>query len=221
MNFIPADNISLVFFVLIISLTVLLSLRAVSRVDGCKIPLSIYILIIIIMSLAALTGTTIKYIIPTAPIFLVINILFAIVFSFSSFGKKLAASLSFTVILGLQTFRFPLELVLHRWSNLNTIPETMTWTGSNIDIIAGILCMIAIPFYKKSIKLVWLVQITSFCLLINVIRVAVMSTPLPFSWQMENPLQLIFHFPYVLIIPCAVTIALISHLLVFRKLLNK
>jgi hypothetical protein len=173
------------------------------------------------MSAGALTGITLKNIIPIVPILFGLNILFAILLSLSNFGKNLAASLSFTAILGLQTFRFPLELVLHHWSDLKTIPETMTWTGSNIDIIAGVICMIAIPFYKKSLKVVWAVQLISFALLINVIRVVIMSSPFPFSWQLDTPLQLIFHFPYVLIVPCAVTIALISHLLVFRKLFSE
>ena len=107
------------------------------------------------------------------------------------------------------------------WGSTKTIPMTMTWSGQNLDIITGILCLITIPLLNKHKSLVWGVQLISFGLLLNVLRVVIMSSPFPFSWKLETPLIIIGQFPYALIVPGFVGLAFISHLLVFRKLLQK
>ena len=50
-----------------------------------------------------------------------------------------------------------------------------------------------------------------FALLANVARVVVMSSPLPFAWGVEPPLQLGMHLPYALIVPICVGGALAGH----------
>ncbi len=215
------DSLSLVSFVVLTTIVQILFLNKIVKIEGAKKWITSYILIIVIMSLSAAFGITNKFLIPLAPLFLVFNIIFAFLFSFSQFGSRLSDHLSVVFLLGLQSFRFPLELILHSWSDVGAIPETMTWTGQNIDIIAGVICMVLIPFYKKSIAFVWGAQIIGFGLLLNVIRVAILSSPFPFSWDLENPLVLVLYFPYVLIVPCLVTLALICHLLVFRMLLKR
>lgn len=105
---------------------------------------------------------------------------------------------SLTSFVGFQVFRLPLELLLHHWANHGTIP----WV-SRFRWIA------------------WSTQLVGLALLINVVRVVVMSSPFPFSWQLENPLQLVMYFPYALIGPLFVGVALAGHLLTFRKLLHK
>jgi hypothetical protein len=145
---------------------------------------------------------------------------FCLLFSFSKFGKELGSFASFRILIGIQIFRLPLELILHHWGNNGTVPVEMTWSGQNFDIIAGIVSLVALPFLNTSVKVVWATQLIGFGLLLNVIRVAIFSSPFPFSWPLENPLQVIMYFPYALIVPVFVGIALICHILIFRKLLS-
>ena len=121
-------------------------------------------------------------------------------------------------LVGLQTFRLPLELILHHWAEIGTIPKTMTWTGSNIDIVAGIVALLFTPLLRFHKKLVWVPQLIGFFLLLNVLRVVLMSSPFPFSWELETPLLLAMYFPYVLIAPLFVLPAFMAHLLLFKKL---
>jgi len=218
MNFTSADNISLSLFVTLYLIVLFFTIKGMRRVTGYKKWLLGYLGLTLTLSLLAISGITEQFIIPIAPILFVSTIVFSVALSFSKYGKSLSSAHSFAALLGLQLFRFPLELILHDWSELNTIPKTMSWNGSNFDIIAGLICLITIPFLNKSRKLVWGVQIISFGLLVNVIRVAVLSSPFPFSWDLETPLLLIMYFPYALIVPGFVGVALACHLLVFRKL---
>jgi hypothetical protein len=140
---------------------------------------------------------------------------------FSKLGANISNGFSLAFLIGLQAFRLPLELILHHWADLGTVPETMTWTGQNLDIITGIISLLTIPFLNKSKILAWGVQLIGFVLLLNVLRVVVMSSPLPFSWKLEKPLLLIAYFPFALIAPLFVGTALTFHLLAFRKLIKK
>ena len=62
-------------------------------------------------------------------------------YGFSKEGMKLVTSAPLWAIVGFQAFRFPLELVLHQWFLEGVIPGTMTWSGENWDIGAGVLCL--------------------------------------------------------------------------------
>jgi len=135
-------------------------------------------------------------------------------------GRWLAAGLTPGVLVAFQAFRLPLDWVLHRWALGGTIPTTMTWTGSNWDVVTGVLALVIAPFATKLRGLAWAFNFIGLVLLINVMRVAVMSSPLPFAWGLESPLQLGLHLPYALIVPIAVGGALAGHIILFRNLLQ-
>jgi hypothetical protein len=138
----------------------------------------------------------------------------------SPLGRHLAANVSLAALVGFQAFRLPLELVLHSWAAQGTIPTTMTWTGRNWDIVSGIVALIACPFAAKSRAVAWVANLIGLVLLLNVMRVALMSSPVPFGWHVEPPLLLAFHLPYALIGPVCVSGALIGHIVLTRALLQ-
>ena len=140
--------------------------------------------------------------------------------AFSSFGGSLATKLSFSKLVAFQGFRFPLELVLHSWVNEGVISSTMTWTGSNFDIVTGILALLAIPLVNHFKWMAWIVNGVGLALLLNVMRVVILSSPLSFSWHVDPPLELAFHIPYFLIVPVCVAGDLSGHLVLTRKLLE-
>lgn len=129
--------------------------------------------------------------------------------------------LPLTVLIGFQGFRLPLELILHRWATIGTVPETMTWTGQNFDVISAAVALVTAPLVSKWPCLAWIPSIIGLGLLLNVMRVVVLSSPLPFSWQLHNQLQLIMYLPYALIVPLCVAPALIGHLVVVSYLLRR
>ena len=137
----------------------------------------------------------------------------------SRIGRWLAAAISVPWLLAFQGFRLPLELVLHSWVRQGVIPETMTWTGSNWDVLSGIVALVLAPFSRRSRLAAWAGNIVGFVLLLNVGRVAALSAPGPFGRHETNPkLLLPFHLPYAMIVPICVGGALIGHIALTRAL---
>jgi hypothetical protein len=146
----------------------------------------------------------------------------SLLLGFSPAGKWLAAGNSISWLLAFQGFRLPLELVLHSWVAQGVIPPTMTWTGSNWDVLSGIAALGLAPFCRRSIVLAWVGNVFGFALLLNIGRVAVLSSPVPFGWPDVMPkLQVAYHLPYALIIPICVGGALVGHIALTRALLAK
>jgi hypothetical protein len=136
-------------------------------------------------------------------------------------ARRMAHALPLAALVGFQAFRLPLELVLHDWSGSGTIPETMTWTGKNWDIVSGIVALLAAPLANRRRGVAWGANIVGIVLLANVIRVAVLSSPLPIGWNVSPPLLLALHLPYALIGPVCVGGALAGHLVLTRALLAR
>lgn len=152
------------------------------------------------------------------PVFIGSNLLICLGLALSPVGRTLAANLSLPLLVGFQCFRLPLEVVLHSWAAQGTIPETMTWTGQNWDIISGIAALLCAPLCYRSNVAARLANWIGGALLLNVMRVAILSSPLPFAWQTQPPLQLAFYLPYALIVPVCVGGALLGHVVLTRAL---
>jgi len=138
----------------------------------------------------------------------------------SPIGRWLSA-LPLAALVAFQGFRLPLELVLHSWVAQGVIPATMTWSGRNWDIISGVLALVAAPFCRRSRIVAWLANGLGLVLLVNVMRVAVLSSPVSFGWSVVPKLELIYHVPYALIIPVCIGGALIGHIALTRALVRR
>lgn len=141
-----------------------------------------------------------------------------IALALSPVGRRLAATIPLSALVGFQAFRLPLELVLHGWATQGVIPGTMTWTGQNWDIISGIVALACAPLTIRYRQAARIANLIGFALLLNVMRVALLSSPLPFGWGQQPPLLLAYHFPYTLIVPVCVGGALFGHLILTRAL---
>ena len=157
--------------------------------------------------------------VPFGPLFLVVTIAIAISIGFSRPGIRIAAGIPLAWLVGFQSFRLPLEIVLHDWYLTGTIPESMTWSGSNWDIISGIVALAVCPFVSRWRALAWIANVVGIVLLVNVVRVAILSSPVPFGWDLEPKLELIAYLPYAFIVPICVGGAALEHVLLTRRLL--
>jgi hypothetical protein len=98
-----------------------------------------------------LSGIFEKAFVPFGPLFLAVTIAVAISIGFSHLGIRIAAGIPLAWLVGFQSFRLPLEVVLHDWYLTGTIPESMTWTGSNWDIVSGIVALAFCPFVRAGV----------------------------------------------------------------------
>jgi hypothetical protein len=141
--------------------------------------------------------------------------------AFSPLGRVLTRHLPLWTLIAVQSFRLPLELAMHTMSERGVMPEQMTYTGSNFDILTGLTAIAVAAALRSGIggrPLVWLWNIGGFALLTNVVIIAILSTP-TFAWFGEDRLNVwVTYPPYVWLPAVMVTAALTGHLLIFRAL---
>ncbi len=145
----------------------------------------------------------------------------SVITALSPCGRWFSTGVPLSLLVAFQAFRLPLELVLHAWAVQGTIPMTMTWSGSNWDIVSGSVALIAAPFVGRHRAIAWAVNLIGLVLLLNVLRVAMLSSPVSFGWKVEPPLLLALHLPYALIAPVCVGGALFGHVVLTRALLRR
>ncbi len=219
MTFTSASTPSLIAFlavVLFVLAAVLLGSWARIRQVAAGIAIWLAIFCVVVSS-----GVLAEQPMPRVPLFFAAINLVSLAFGFSPAGKWISQNIPIRALVGFQAFRLPLELVLHSWAEQGTIPETMTWTGQNFDVVTGVVTLTVALFFGKSRSAAWIANVVGIALLLNVIRVAMMSSPLPFAWQVNPPLQLIFYLPYALIGPVCVGGALAGHVILTRALLTR
>ena len=173
----------------------------------------------------AATGTYVAVGVPGESVgglmgFFAVSNLGAVVLGLSPVGRWWATGLPLSALVAFQGFRLPLEIVLHWWVADGTIPATMTWSGSNVDIVSGVVAIAAAPWARHR-GVAWLANIVGIVLLANVGRVAVLSSPVPFGWDVSPPLTLAMHLPYAWIVPICVAGALCGHIVLTRALLMR
>lgn len=225
MDFHPASVASVIAFRAIVAVVVAAFLWAVHRAYG-RGRVLLLTMVALFVWLGALTGLIASGRMESLPLhglplFFAPILVIAIATALSPFGGRIATAVPLTALVGFQAFRLPLELVLHEWAAQGTIPETMTWTGQNWDIVSGVVALIAAPLAGRFPAAARIANVIGFALLLNVMRVAVMSAPLPFGWGQQPPLLVALHLPYALIGPVCVGGALFGHIVLTRKLWGK
>ena len=139
----------------------------------------------------------------------------------SPLGTRLIRGLPVAALVGYQVFRFPLELFMHRASIEGIMPVQMSYSGRNYDILTGIgagLLGLALLWWNVPRWVVHAWNVAGFALLINIVTVALVSTP-AFGWFGRDRLNVfIFYPPFVWLPAVMVLAALMGHVLVWRKL---
>ena len=142
-------------------------------------------------------------------------------------GRNFIDGLSLKSLTLISCVRLPVELVLYWLFIEKTIPKTMTFEGTNFDIIAGISAPIVAFFCFKKDKITKNVILTwnfiCLALVINVVIIGILSSPTPFQQMaFEQPNIAIINFPISWLPTFIVPIVMLSHLISIRKIiLNK
>jgi hypothetical protein len=142
--------------------------------------------------------------------------------AFSRSGWRLVNGLSLASLVGFQVFRVPVELILFWLARDGVVPVQMTFEGLNFDILSGISAPVVawlITTERLSTKGILLWNLVGLGLLINIVIIAILSTPVSFRVFLNEPANtFITHAPYVWLPVFLVQAALCGHLLVFRRL---
>src|SRR5262249_13688957 len=139
----------------------------------------------------------------------------------SRVGALLVRGVPLWVLVGFQVFRFPLELVMHRAYVEGVMPVQMSYSGQNYDIVTGITAgVLALSLARwrvpRWVVVVW--NLVGFALLVNIVAIAIVSTPM-FRWFGDDRLNVFVTSPPFVWLPAVlVTAALMGHILVWRWL---
>jgi hypothetical protein len=145
--------------------------------------------------------------------------------AFSRIGTTLASSMPVALLVGFQSFRLPLELVMHRAAAEGTMPLQMTYTGSNFDILTGVSALVvgavaAHGWAPRWLLLTWNALGTGLLFAILAIAVASLPTFRAFGNEPGRINTWIAYFPFVWLPAGLVSAALLGHLLLWRRLLS-
>lgn len=147
--------------------------------------------------------------------------LIGVAVAFSPIGRRLAA-VPLVLLIGLQAFRVPLEILLHALYSSGDLPIQMTWSGLNFDVATGITAAgVAWLHHRKPLPdaALWAWNVLGLALLVTVVVIAITSAPGPLRHFTDDPpVVLVFFPPYTWIVSVFVWTALVGHLVIFRAL---
>lgn len=138
-------------------------------------------------------------------------------------GLRFIDRLSITFLTYLHVIRIPVEIILY-WLFLNkTVPELMTFTGRNYDILAGLTAPLVAYFGLQKQRLgrktilIW--NFFALALLLNIVINAAFSAPFRFQqFAFDQPNIAVLNFPFSWLPGFIVPVVLFAHLVSIRQL---
>jgi hypothetical protein len=159
---------------------------------------------------------------PTFFLLLLLTTLATALLAFSPVGTRLVTGIGVAGLVGFQAFRIPLELLLHRLYEEGVVPVQMTFSGSNFDIISGILALLIGGWALVRRPPRWAVlgfNLVGLALLVTIVTIAILSMPTALRRFHDGPPAVfVTERPFVWLPAFLVQAAWLGHLLVFRKL---
>ena len=159
---------------------------------------------------------------PPLVILMFTMMLIAVRLAFSTVGSRLARYVPLWALVGVQAFRYPLELAMHSMAEQGIMPAQMSYSGRNFDIVTGATAVIVAGVILsgragRRLALAW--NILGSALLLNIIVVAILSTPLFAYFGEGDRLNVWVTYPPFVWLPAVLVLAaLAGHLVIFRKL---
>jgi hypothetical protein len=145
----------------------------------------------------------------------------AMTIAFTSYGRRLAIGLPLWTLVLVQGFRLPLELAMHEMYERGVMPVQMSYEGLNYDIVTGTTAIIVAVLTRagrggRALVAAW--NVLGLALLLNIVTVAILSTPRFAYYGSDRLNQWVADPPYVWLPAVLVLAALAGHLVVFRAL---
>ena len=184
------------------------------------------VLWLIITGLIAFSGffTNFERLPPRIALAMVPPIVFSVFLLFSKRFSIFLKNLPEAWPIYLQSFRFPLEVILWLGFLGGSIPFQMTFEGFNFDIIVGLTAYMAgfLFFgrnrYRRLEAIIW--NIFGLVLLVNIVSIAIVSTPSPFRIFMNEPAnRIVAYFPFIWIPGFLVPLAFALHVFSLKQLI--
>jgi hypothetical protein len=167
-------------------------------------------------------GTFLNWDATPPPFALLVVAILALAFTiaFGMAGARLA-HLPLWTLVAAQAFRLPLEIAMHALVSRGIMPEQMSYSGRNFDVLTGagaivVAALVAAGVAGRKTVMVW--NVAGLVLLVNIVTVAILSTPRLAMFGPDRLNVFVFYPPFVWLPAVLVLAALAGHLIIFRAL---
>jgi hypothetical protein len=141
--------------------------------------------------------------------------------AYSWVGDLVVRHASWISLVGLQAFRLPLELLMHRAYVEGLMPIQMSYAGRNFDVITGATAVVLASALARTSVPRWIIaswNVLGTLLLANIMVIAIASLPMFHHFGPDHLNVWVAEPPFVWLPAVMVLTALAGHLLIFRKL---
>ena len=148
-------------------------------------------------------------------------VVISVILAFGGVGTRIAQHIPIWALVGIQSFRLPLELAMHALSQRGIMPVQMSYSGRNFDIVTGATAIVVAILVKQGYggrRLVASWNVLGLALLVNVVSVAIASMPLLRLFGDDRVVTFVTYPPFVWLPAVMVLAALAGHLVIFRAL---
>lgn len=143
------------------------------------------------------------------------------ILAFGRVGARLALHIPLWALVATQGFRLPLELAMHALSQRGIMPEQMSYSGRNFDIVTGATAIVVAVLVKAGLggrRLVAIWNVVGIALLANVVTVAIASLPVFKAFGESRVVTFVTYPPFIWLPAVMVVAALAGHLMIFKAL---
>jgi hypothetical protein len=159
---------------------------------------------------------------PPFALLVVAIVLLASVIAFSGTGRRIATGIPLWTLVAVQGFRLPLELAMHGLTERGIMPAQMTYTGANFDILTGttaLIVAIVVATGRAGWRTVLVWNVAGTLLLVNVVVIAILSTPAIAYFGGDRLNVFVTYTPFVWLPAAMVLAAMAGHLLIYRAVI--
>ena len=162
---------------------------------------------------------------PWIPILVLIQLAFVFWLSWFSSWSELLAEIPQYILVGLQCFRVPVELLLATLATRKLLAIEMTYYGRNFDVLEGITSVVLAIWLRRwgeerlrLVVLAW--NLMGLSLVTVVLAHGILSVPYPSQLlHLSVPTFVIAYFPVVWLLTVLVPMAYLLHLVSIRRCL--
>lgn len=164
---------------------------------------------------------------PWIPVLVLTQLAFVLWLAWFSSWSELLAQIPQVILVGLQCFRIPVELLLATLATRRLLAMEMTYYGRNFDVLEGVTAVVLAIWLRRSgeepLRLVVLAWNLMGLSLVTVVLVhGLLSVPYPSQLlHLSVPTFIIAYFPVVWLLSVLVPIAYLLHLVSIRRCLAK
>ena len=131
--------------------------------------------------------------------------------------------MSVATLIGFQTFRVVMEFILYTLVKEGQLPEIMTLTGSNFDLLVGttapFTAWVAVRYGRRSYPALIAWNGAGFLILLNTVIHGILAAPTRFQvFFTDPPNTVIGTFPWIWLPGFVVPVALAGHILSLRQI---